>query len=142
MSMISNAWSYAKRIDGNTTQSYLCKIILSSKGGSTSVVRNHFKGTHCIDVDNSGGSSIAPSMAQFDLPKWHTMTKTRFKELDLKLAAFITQDAWPIGLVEGTGFQSLMKYLELDYQIKTKAPYIELIRKQYNEGVVKLKWQL
>lgn len=63
MSKVSNVWFYAKRIDGNTTQCYLCEIILSSKCGSTSAVSNHFKGKHCIDVENSRGSSIAPSMA-------------------------------------------------------------------------------
>ena len=142
MGKVSNVWKYAKRIDDNNARCNLCETQLTAKGGSTSCVRNHLIGTHHIDVDNITSTIRAPSIASYFVPQKQKISISRSLKLDRMIAAFIAQDARPISIVEGEGFRRLIKFLEPDYDLKSRATITALIKKRYDDGMLKMKQQL
>ncbi len=137
MGKTSSVWSHAKRMDSNTTKCNLCEEIVSAKGGNTSTIKRHLIALHKVDFDKPI-SEPQSSITNFLIPAKSKLNKAWINQIDCQIASFVACDGRPISTVEGNGFRELIKFLEPEYIVKSRATTTALIKEIYAKGAAQM----
>ena len=140
-------WKFFSTLQG--TKSQLCPTgnkdgILAYHGGMSSM-REHLKRRHyttfCENTMNdSSDTPSASKQTRLDsFTRSIACSQARSKAITNCIAGVIIKDLRPISLVDGEGFQSLMRFVEPAYHLPSATYFTKVIELEYEKAVPKVQ---
>ena len=133
---------YRKRDDGESSECLLCKVVIVSKGGSTSSMTKHMAHCHTLEWKNATANpseqgrekklKVKGAMDQYLRAK--PCSSWRSGALTQAIVDMIALDLRPINIVNGIGFQRLLRVAEPSYVVPSATQVTSLLQKKWDKG--------
>lgn len=138
----SSVWKYFGfyTLDGNINkEKAVCRLCKKqfSYAKTTTNLRAHLLSAHPDDATElEGTSGAAKSNVQSRLTTYYTsaaaLPEVRKRAITNQIATFICKDMRPVSVIEGAGFQGLVRELEPRYKIPCRTTITDRIVKLYD----------
>ena len=123
----SEVWKFFERKGNRTVECMLCHSNLAYHGG-TSSMKEHLKRKHPADNPTEDGYK----QRKLDVfAKKRSCSSERVGAISEQIVMMIVKDLRPISIVNGKGFQQLIRFLEPDYRLPLATHLTHLIENRY-----------
>ena len=135
--MKSDVWNFIDKTRHKTVKCKLCNKRYAYHGGTTNL-HNHLNRIHSNKYKTK--SKHDPTLDAFIT--WSKCTTSHAKRITDLIADMVAQDFWPAALVEGRGFEALLKYIKSGYKVPSATHIAQVVRCKHKAGKRLLKQKL
>jgi zinc finger BED domain-containing protein 1 (E3 SUMO-protein ligase ZBED1) len=144
----SNVWQFMNKLDcGKKAECKLCMKKLAFHGGTTNL-HNHLRDVHPLQYKVASKEAVSFGPKQSKLTEFSRFAPSkscpqeRGNKIDDLIVNFIIKDMRPLNSVNGTGFQSLVKFFEPGYKLPSRTHLKHQVIQKYQRGKQILKERL
>ena len=130
----SPVWDHFEKIDDKKVKCKLCLAVLAFHGGTTSM-QSHLLSRHPDEYR----APEAKNRTMDDFVVSKKCSTARASEITRRIAEMAARDLRPLSIVEGSGFKSLMSYVEPGYVVPSRTHIAAVCRRLYNTQREKLQ---
>ncbi|XP_070404635.1 E3 SUMO-protein ligase ZBED1 [Nothobranchius furzeri] len=133
----SAVWSHFTLVNDNDAKCTICGSILKYNKSTTSL-NYHLSTSHSAVLQTASGTQPTIAMA---LGR-RVCDSTKAEGITQRICNMVTTDMLPINVVEGQGFQELIKYVEPGYNIPSRTTITTRLEASYAKKKTELRTQL